>query len=271
MNKLLFHEGGQPIVLDDIKMLQDNPQNQFQALLNVLTGGESTFLMYPLKTNLVSAEPGRSVFTTAKNWLVENGVIYPLPETTLTVATWYESLYIGIRRANTDVRVFEDGQENACREVGEAYLTLEKTEGVYDIAQLKSFFELLSPLVVERSSQVAYQNIPVTFLNGYTGEVKFIETGGCYRVRLYATSSRESWESDKLGQIFQFNKDTPIWLNGCVSPRFMLGSRVNEVWQECNIVINHKVAELDSNFIYNSFPPERCSFHVYFEIPIKVW
>ena len=44
MNKLLFNEGGQPVYLDDLEMIQSEPLNQTGMLLKALGAGTSMFL-----------------------------------------------------------------------------------------------------------------------------------------------------------------------------------------------------------------------------------
>ena len=65
MNRLLFNEGGQPIFLDDIKLLQDNDASFNRQFLNAVTGDSPIFLIKRLELKPVSVDPSK-LTTTAK-------------------------------------------------------------------------------------------------------------------------------------------------------------------------------------------------------------
>ena len=48
MNRLLFSEGGQPVCLDDLKLLQDNEQESIKLLLSALVDTK-VFLLDKIK------------------------------------------------------------------------------------------------------------------------------------------------------------------------------------------------------------------------------
>ena len=75
MNRLLFNEGGQPIFLDDVKLLQDNDASFNRQFLNAVTGDSPIFLIKRLESKLISVDPSK-LTTTAKifaNSLVLSG------------------------------------------------------------------------------------------------------------------------------------------------------------------------------------------------------
>lgn len=45
MNRLKFNEGGQPVYLDDLKLLQDNDEGAMSSLMEALGGGKTAFLL----------------------------------------------------------------------------------------------------------------------------------------------------------------------------------------------------------------------------------
>ncbi len=164
MNKMLFSEGGQPLYIDDLKTLQENPTNQMSALLQALGANTSVFLLERFQGELKKLNEGdkTTTFQTKKNWLVLDGIIYEIKETTLVAHSWNDPLYVGVRKSTSDVRTFEDGQERACRETAEAFLTFEKTEGVFNVSELKTLFDLIAPSIVIKLSETEYKDMPWT-------------------------------------------------------------------------------------------------------------
>ena len=128
MNRLLFNEGGQPIFLDDIKLLQDNDASFNRQFLNAVTGGSPIFLIKRLESKLISVDPSK-LTTTAKifaNSVVLSGEIIDFPETTVTVRTWNDPVYVCVTETENEGREFEDGQERACRLSRQAYISTNK-------------------------------------------------------------------------------------------------------------------------------------------------
>ena len=82
MNKILFSEGGQPLYIDDIKTLQENPANQMSALLQALGANTSVFLLDRFQGELkkIDQSAATTTFQTKKNWLVLDGVIHEIKE-----------------------------------------------------------------------------------------------------------------------------------------------------------------------------------------------
>lgn len=68
MNKMLFSEGGQPLYIDDLKTLQENPARQMKLLLQALSAGNTVFLFSQMEADLVSADT--KLGTTFKTELV---------------------------------------------------------------------------------------------------------------------------------------------------------------------------------------------------------
>ena len=69
MNKMLFSEGGQPLYIDDLKTLQENPTNQMSALLQALGANTSAFLLERFQGELKKLNEGDKTTTlqTKKN------------------------------------------------------------------------------------------------------------------------------------------------------------------------------------------------------------
>lgn len=225
MNRLLFNDGGQPVYLDDLKLLQGNPEEQESRLLNVLSGGASVFLLNKANAEIVGSDTVNftTTFKIAKNWVSWNGMIYEIPETTVTVPSWDTPVYVGLRSTKTETRAFEDGQEHACVETKEAYLSLENTEPeMVNLFDLKSLFELMGPLVKANEPVSSYKDVAVTFGNGYSGKVQYKEESEYYKVVIKLTSSNSSWDMSS-GFLFSINPSTYGFMSQKVSNSFLTG------------------------------------------------
>ena len=267
MNKMLFSEGGQPLYIDDLKTLQENPARQMKLLLQALSAGNTVFLFSQMEADLVSADTKLgTTFKTRQNWLVLDGFIYEIKETTLTVRSWDTPLYVGIKRKSMDIRTFENGQEYACREVVEAYLTLEKTDTTYNVYKLKSLFELMAPLIAKKVPINEYKDINVDFSNGYTGQLQYKEEEDFYRVRMVLTSNSTKW-TDRQGSVFSLNGKTPKWLNETISESFVTGGDTSARVQMAQIIIKDNTAAFTGEIETEYNNPSNCQISTFFIIP----
>lgn len=121
MNKLKFNEGGQPVYLDDLRLLQGNDMAATRWLLNTL--GATTF---------VGEEP--VVDTNADgSYTVEGGTAWVKAEllqwddTDFSSSEWTGTVWLCIKETDTDTRTFEDGQDRACATEKSAYLSVDNT------------------------------------------------------------------------------------------------------------------------------------------------
>ena len=169
MNRLLFSEGGQPVCLDDLKLLQDNEQEGIKLLLSALVDTK-VFLLDKIKMDLPKrSEDGRVYFTVKAGTLVVDGELLSWNDTKFSTADIAGPKYLCVRDIETDSRIFEDGQSRACVKAKEAYVSL-SNEGAslsYDILQLPVFADLLKTklnIAVDKN----WKDIAVTWNNGYT-------------------------------------------------------------------------------------------------------
>lgn len=147
MNRLVFNEGGQPIFLDDIKLLQDNDAGFNRQFLNAISGKSSAFLFQPLDMKPLSVDQEK-LTTTAKVYagsIVVAGEIIDFPESTVTVKTWSDPLYVCIKETENEEREFEDGQTRPCRKSVQAYISTSKdgAKVAYNVLELPTLTELL--------------------------------------------------------------------------------------------------------------------------------
>jgi len=269
MNKILFSEGGQPLYIDDLKTLQENPAYQMSTLLQALGANTSAFLLDRFQAEIKGADLGAATttFQTKKNWLVLNGVIYELKETTLIVHSWDDPLYVGIRKSVSDIRTFEDGQERACRETAEAFLTLEKTEGAFNIFELKTIFDLIAPKPVDRLPESEYQNVGWFLKNGYTGQALRKEESGYTLIKINLRSDKSEW-TDGPGVVFEYPTTHAVVLP-IMSGAIVVGvSSNNDQTQIAHVQMLSGKGKLIGNLGASSLPsPANCPINTYFIIP----
>ena len=270
MNKILFSDGGQPFYLDDLKLLQSNPTEQMELLLRALGAGNNVFLLDSIHLDITetNATEGTTTFKIKQNWLVANGIIYEIPETILTVQSWDTPLYVGVKHVSADRRTFEDGQQHACREVSEAYLTIEKTDGSFDVSKLKTLFELMAPLMATKVPVREYKDVKVTFLNGYSGRIQYKAEVDFYRVRMTLTSKNFEW-TEATGGVFYESTETPSWFNQSISEAFLTGGDTPARKQMAYISLKDSNATLsgDINLDVDINTPLACPIKTFFIIP----
>lgn len=269
MNKMLFSEGGQPLYIDDLKTLQENPTNQMSALLQALGANTSAFLLDRFQGELKQADQNNqtTTFQTKRNWLVLDGVIYEIKSTTLTAHSWHDPLYVGVKKSNSDIRTFEDGQERACRETTEAFLTLEKTEGAFDVSELKTLFDLIAPMVVDRLPESEYQNVGWFLKNGYTGQTLRREESGYTLIKVNLQSDKSEW-TDGSGVVFEYPTTRAV-VPPIMSGAIVVGvSSNNDQTQIVHIQVLSGKGKLIGNLGAPSLPsPASCPINTYFIIP----
>ena len=269
MNKMLFSEGGQPLYIDDLKTLQENPTNQMSALLQALGANTSAFLLERFQGELKKLNEGDKTtsFQTKKNWLVLDGIIYEIKETTLVAHSWNDPLYVGVRKSTSDVRTFEDGQERACRETAETFLTFEKTEGGFKVSELKTLFDLIAPMVVDRLPESEYQNVGWFLKNGYTGQTLRREESGYTLIKVNLRSDKSEW-TDGPGVVFEYPTTRAV-VPPIMSGAIVVGvSSNNDQTQIVHVQVLSGKGKLIGNLGASSLPsPASCPINTYFIIP----
>jgi len=227
MNRLLFNEGGQPIFLDDIKLLQDNDAGFNRQFLNAISGKSSAFLLQHLDMKPLSVDQEK-LTTTAKVYagsIVVAGEIIDFPESTVTVKTWSDPLYVCIKETENEEREFEDGQTRPCRKSVQAYISTSKdgAKVAYNVLELPTLTELL-----RRNLGLAgvdtWKNIPVTFFNGYTGKVQYQKQGDSTRIKVKVSSMKGEWDAmPGKGILFEVDPQVGSILNRKWSGTFGTG------------------------------------------------
>ena len=183
MNRLKCNEGGQPVYLDDLETLQANDVQGMALLLAALTGSEGAYLLRAQKGEVVDEE-GKNMKMLA-NAAVVNGEIVEWADTTLTVDSWDETLYLCIKRTETDSRTFEDGQTRACAVKTEGYLSTDNSGAAesYVVTDLPVMADLVRKAIGIKE-EADYRQLNVNFMNDYAGTVAVKELTDAYRYKI---------------------------------------------------------------------------------------
>lgn len=189
MNKLKFNEGGQPVYLDDLRLLQENDAKTLQTLVTALGNGTSAFLLSKTEAADVEADESGTTFTLKGGTLVVDGEFLEWEDTSLKISDWNDPIYLCVKETETDVRTFEDGQERACSTAKSVTVTTDNTGATesYNIYELKTLGELLKSVI--GYTEYAWKSVNVTWKNGYTGTVRYQDKPESYRVWIKATST----------------------------------------------------------------------------------
>lgn len=267
MNRLLFSEGGQPVCLDDLKLLQDNEQEGIKLLLSALVDTK-VFLLDKIKMDLPKrSEDGRVYFTVKAGTLVVDGELLSWNDTKFSTADIAKHKYLCVRDIETDSRIFEDGQSRACVKAKEAYVSL-SNEGAslsYNILQLPVFADLLKTklnIAVDKN----WKDIAVTWNNGYTGSFQCQDLGNYYKCRISIKSSLRSWDKAEGAVGFITDNNIPRF----VSPMFLTGGDDDTTMSEFYLVNNIEHLMLRGNgvdFSNDIYSPAMCPINTIFDIP----
>lgn len=217
MNKLRFNEGGQPVFLNDLQLLQDNIIEVWETVLKLLADGEEVFVLddYPYEVDQTVA--GQKTMTFPAGVLVVRGELYAYEGASLTTTNIDAKPYICLQNTTDDVRLFEDGQERPCRNIGRAYLSYDTTgvEEYYYFTDL--VLKKTLPLLLKKKLEVSgipWVDIPVTFYNGFSGEVKKRVVNGETYISINIKSNNETWATNVVagspGGIFKAEKDEDL-------------------------------------------------------------
>lgn len=193
MNRLKFNEGGQPVYLDDLEALQDNNMGMWKAILGMMTQDSEAFLLKGVKIE----KKDENQVVVGNGTLIIDGMLCPFEGRTLTVAS-NESIYVLIKRNNTDERTFEDGQIRSCAETVTASLSTDNTgtEESYSLEGLKTFFDLFEET---KETNRMRKNVSVEFFNGYHGVVKVEREDDDYKLIVDIETDETAWNEESLG------------------------------------------------------------------------
>lgn len=217
MNRLKFNEGGQPVYLDDLATLQANAVQGLQRLLSALTGGTGVYMLQEQKGE-VADEEGKKIKMYGGAAVVD-GEIVEWEDTTLTVDSWDDPLYLCIKRTETDQRTFEDGQTRACATKTEASLTTDSSgaQESYAVADLPVLSTLVRKAIGIKEEE-GYRQMKVNFMNGYSGTVACKELTDAYRYKIDIKSQNTTTLTGRVNLFYSEEKLPGVKGEAFVSP-----------------------------------------------------
>ncbi len=171
------------MVLYELFRLQANDMQSMALLLAALTGSEGAYLLQEQKGEVADDE-GKQMKMYGGAAVV-NGEIVKWDDTTLTVDTWDDPLYLCIKRTDADQRTFEDGQTRACATKTEGYLSTNNSGATE--SYLVTSLPVMSNLVrkaIGIKEEAGYRQLKVSFMNGYSGTVAVKELTDAYRYKI---------------------------------------------------------------------------------------
>ena len=149
MNNIKFSDGGQPVYLDDLALLQDNLVLTTRLLLQVIAPGSDGALLEPFSiADKDWADESQATVraTFCENYICYGGMIVYVEEATFVTNMKDDMPYIAVFKTESDARTFADGQARNCRTTYEARYVRDITGAVayYDIESRPTVLQLLS-------------------------------------------------------------------------------------------------------------------------------
>lgn len=221
MNKLTISEGGQPVVLEDLLLLQDNAHAMISNILSLIMNGAKSFLSSKPTNFPRYKDESKEIRRIGKSTLYYEGYAYDIPSVDLELSA-ESDVYVCIKHEETDFRQFEDLQSRACRELLVGYYS-NTSDGAY-----KAW--LLSELPIWGISGGGNEisgDIPVKWVNGYSGNLSSVASRVNRVFTLNISSASLAWsdanEDGMLGSFVENESSDYVYLLGKKTPSFISG------------------------------------------------
>lgn len=189
MNKLIISEGGQPVFLDDIFLLQQNSDVMFQAIIRLLSMGKEAFLADKVVYYVQSVENDVTKVQVGSGTIFVEGMVLGF-DARIFELTEGQEVYVCINKAQTDLRQFEDNQKRACRDTYTAVLST-TFYGAY------KYYKLLDLEVFQGFSgepvKTDWKTLTVDWNNGFTGSLKSKPQNESTVYQINISSVQTSW------------------------------------------------------------------------------
>lgn len=205
MNRMKFSEGGQPVYLDDLRLLQDNSKLAAEYLLSAIGRGRSTMLLEIPYYSYTEDDAGEFVIKVSEGSAFVNGDFVSWGETVVYDVESKDDLWLCIRETDNDKRIFDDGQQRACAVCREVYISGNPT-GAAESFKLTEMGDICNYIQELIGYQVkVWKNINVDFYNGYKGTVRYKDMDDCYRVQINIRSTNYKDISGTLALFYTDN------------------------------------------------------------------
>ncbi len=201
MKEVIFSEGGMPLVLDDLALMQGNSKGLFHLIIEGLVGKGNdvfTFSLPDIRT-FYDKENTRYVAHVKAGEAYIKGNVVSWQDTQLIVEDSKKSIYIVVREELSDERIFEDGQSHASRKEYKVSLsTSVGGENTYDLTNMPTF----SDLVIEKQKTGDWEDYKreANFDAGYSGFFGLRTINGVIHIKLDLTSKDTQWNGVYTGR-----------------------------------------------------------------------
>lgn len=237
-NRILFSEGGQPVFLDDLKLIQDNGVSMNGALIRALTGQDGACLVEKYRY-----DDSGDVRTVYANAIVYDGEIIPFEGGEFSISEMRtdpdQDVYVCIGESTTDVRTFKDGTEHNCRIGRVAFLTLEEGAANVDcfpISTLDCLADLLRDRIEPQKDE--WHMFELTNENGWECSLSYKKLADRWRIRLeVVVTGRQSAQLPAgLTQVATCSRRIPFVSDYRYGPVFVTSNGVIQVLFEENCI-----------------------------------
>ena len=204
MEKLQINTGGQPVVLEDLALLQDSPRKIFAALLSALTGGVDVVLLGEVSRLVQESTSTTDTIALSDGTLMMNGDLYPFAAQVIQIPTGSEP-YISLKEEDGDFRTFDNNQKHPTRKKLSAFFSAEP-DGVKSW-KLKELQTLQDAMAAAGKDAGIWVYNPDNFENGYKGyfRMRYLKSGDAeFEVNLSSALT----EAVKPGVVCELN---PLW------------------------------------------------------------
>ena len=215
MNKVIFNEGGQPVFLDDLELLQELSLAQIGGIVEPIMDG-STWPVYEYSTGFKNLFPvgtgslvgcfvslnltayGRNDTTRVAEchfragYVYVNGELLKYDAATLNLS-YGVPFYVIVKKEYAEQRTLDNGSAAYCKETKRAVLSASPstTDECYSSAQIGDLMDSIYNLTWIRMRQAArnWTTISFTGANGFSGVIKYCYLPDCIRYNIVLTSS----------------------------------------------------------------------------------
>jgi hypothetical protein len=196
MIKMKFQEGGQPVYLDDLSVIQSASADALDKFLSSLGGDISKDILFLSKPTV--SYSGNSISTTSGIlWVKDKGFI-TLPAVNGLDISATGSAYVQIISTDIESRVFSDAQTRACQQQITAQLIATQTGTYYKFDDISEFIPSLAALVDIANKTDYIRLSSITWANGYTGTIEYKNIYGGKRYHIKASSANATWTTPGL-------------------------------------------------------------------------
>ena len=222
MNKIKFSSGGQPLFLEDVKLLQDNQEEIIKSLLYALCEEHDVLL----QGGEFAEADGGYIITGGKAFI--GGDIVVWEDLPIDESLFEDDWYLCVKEVEEDEREFGDGFMRKCRINKTAYLsnTTEGAVGYIDVINPHSFDKVLKGVLGLSSSSLSWYEAEIRddlIYNGFDIEVLHIPTTGGTQVKLNMSSKNAAWGERVKGVICSWPGELASRLKGKYTPVIFVG------------------------------------------------